>query len=58
LLQQLVGFLRSADFADFSQDYFAADEDKTDTKFVSAHGIPCVQLEISEAKLIFSMRRF
>jgi hypothetical protein len=51
LLQQIVGFLRSSDFADFSQDYFAADEDKTDTKFVSAHGIPCVQLEISEAKL-------
>ena len=51
LLQQLAGFLRSADFADFSQDYFAADEDKTDTKFVSARGIPCLQLEIIEAKL-------
>jgi hypothetical protein len=51
LLQQLAGFLRDADFEDFSQDYFAADKDQTDTKFVSARGIPCIQLEINEAKM-------
>ena len=51
LLQKLVGCVRSADFGDFSQDYFAADQDETDTKFVSAQGIPCIQLEISKAKL-------
>ena len=50
-LTQLVNCFRAEDFNDFSQDYFAADKAQTDTKFVHAHGISCLQLEISEAKL-------
>lgn len=31
----------------FSQDYFSAERNQTVTKWVSGHGVPCIQLEIS-----------
>jgi len=47
LFRLLAEDLRAAGLANFSQDYFSASKNATVTKWVSARGVPCIQLEIS-----------
>lgn len=50
-LGRLAGFIRGEGLLNLSQDYFAAARQQTVTKFVSARGVPAVQLEISSTCL-------
>lgn len=47
LLRDLAAALRQEGLLNFSQDYFGASKNQTVTKWVSARGVPCIQVEIS-----------
>jgi hypothetical protein len=51
VLESLVAAFRREGLSNFSRDYFPAAKNQTVTKFVSAMGVPAVQLEISSAWL-------
>jgi hypothetical protein len=51
LLVKLADALRSEGILNFSQDYFPAEKDATDTKWIAARGVPAIQLEISSTWL-------
>jgi hypothetical protein len=50
-LERLAERLRREGMRNFSQDYFAASRKGTVTRFVSAMGVPCVQLELNSSWL-------
>ncbi len=52
VLGQLEDALRGAGVRDLSNDYFPAQHHHTITKWVSGHGVPCIQLEINSTWLI------
>jgi len=47
MLEEIVGTLKDEGINNLSTNYFAADKNQTDTKFVYNHGVPCIQLEIN-----------
>jgi hypothetical protein len=51
LLESLIGAIRAEGMLNLSQDYFAASRNQTVTKFVSAMGVPAIQLEITATRL-------
>lgn len=52
LLSRLADNLRREGMRNFSQDYFAASRSGTVTRFVSAMGVPCVQLECNSSWML------
>lgn len=50
-LTKLAEALRHEGVVNFSQDYFAAEKNATDTKWVATRGVPAIQLEISSTWL-------
>lgn len=52
LLQDLVAALRLEGLGNFSQDRFAASKNATVTKFVTARGVPAMQLEVNSTWLL------
>ena len=50
-LERLAACLRAEGMRNFSQDYFNASAKGRTTRFVSARGVPCVQLEINSSWL-------
>lgn len=52
VLGQLEEALRRAGVQDFSNDFFSAQHHRTITKWVSGHGVPCIQLEINSTWLV------
>ena len=51
-LFQLAASLRNEGLDNFSQDYFAASANQTDTKWISRQGVPCIQCEFSGVWLL------
>jgi hypothetical protein len=51
LLQKLSEAFRKEGIFNFSQDYFPAEKNATDIKWVAARGVPAIQLEISSTWL-------
>ncbi|MFM8552044.1 MAG: ketol-acid reductoisomerase [Nitrospiraceae bacterium] len=51
LLPRLEDALRREGVQDLSHDYFSAQRHQTITKWVSGHGVPCIQLEINSTWL-------
>nr|MBI3614799.1 ketol-acid reductoisomerase [Nitrospirota bacterium] len=52
VLGQLEDALRGEGVQDFSNEYFPARHHHTITKWVSGHGVPCIQLEINSTWLV------
>ena len=51
ILKWLAEALENEGIFNLSQDYFAAEKNQTITKWVSARGVPCIQVEISSTWL-------
>lgn len=51
ILPKLAEALRNEGILNFSQDYFSAEKNATDIKWVAARGVPAIQLEISSTWL-------
>jgi hypothetical protein len=51
-LTNLAKFLHAEGLQNFSQDFFSASKNQTDTKWVSKQGVPCIQCEINSTWLL------
>lgn len=51
-LEELATFLHRAGLNNFSQDFFAASTNQTDTKWISRQGVPCIQCEFNSTWLL------
>ena len=51
-ISELQKYLRDEGILNLSMDYFSAEKNATDTRFVAKLGAPCIQLEINETRLL------